>query len=343
MSKTSKMTMKQLLDAMLNEEKPLHPSYIYRLSDLTEEDLDVLQKSWPKVAAWRRKAIMEDVEEIGQNDYVLSFEEFARYGVQDNEPGVRELAVRSLWEYESRDLIPLYLELLASEDNYNVRAAAATALGKYIFLGEIEELPASTQRRIEDRLLDIVNGKENVLVRRRALESLGFSSREEIPALIENAYNAGSVDWLVSALFAMGQSANKDWTPWVISKLDSDNPEILLEAVRAAGELEISESVPRLIDLLEEDDYDLRMTAIWSLSQIGGEGVRARLEDLYDETDDEDEADFIDSALDNLDFTEDIALFDLLEVPEEDELDDAPGLLVLDEEDEEEANGDRKG
>jgi len=342
MSKTSKMTMKQLLDAMLNEERPLHPSYIYRLSDLTEEDLAVLQKSWSKVPAWRRKAIMEDVEEIGQNDYVLSFEDFARYGVQDSEPGVRELAVRSLWEYESRDLIPIYLELLESDDDYNVRAAAATALGKYIFLGEIEELPAQTQRRIEDRLLEVLNGADNVLVRRRALESLGFSSREEVPALIETAYGSGSVDWLVSALFAMGQSANKDWTPWVTSKLDSDNPEVLLEAARAAGELEISESVPRLMDLLELDDYDLRMTAIWSLSQIGGEGVRAKLEDLYEETDDDDEADFIDSALDNLDFTEDVALFDLLELPEDGKAHDALDLLDLDEDEEEEVDGDQK-
>ena len=340
MSKTSKMTMKQLLDAMLNEEKPLHPSYIYRLSDLSEDDLAALQTTWSKVPAWRRKAIMEDVEEIGQNDYVLSFEEFARHGIQDSEPGVRELAVRSLWEYESRDLIPIYLQLLESDDDYNVRAAAATALGKYIFLGEIEELPTHTQRRIEDRLLDVVNGDENVLVRRRALESLGFSGREEIPALIETAYNSGSVDWLVSALFAMGQSANKDWIPWVTSKLDSDNPEVLLEAARAAGELEIRESVPKLMELVDLDDYDLRTTAIWSLSQIGGEGVRARLEELYEDADDDDEADFIDSALDNLDFTEDIALFDLLELSEDGKPDEALDLLDLDEGKEEEADED---
>jgi len=138
----------------------------------------------------------------------------------------------------------------------------------------------------------------------------------------------------------MGQSANKDWTPWVTSKLDSDHPEVLLEAVRAAGELEITESVPKLMDLLELDDYDLRTTAIWSLSQIGGEGVRARLEELYEETDDDDEADFIDSALDNLDFTEDIALFDLLELSEDGKPDEALDLLDLDEGKEEEADED---
>jgi HEAT repeat protein len=73
------------------------------------------------------------------------------------------------------------------------------------------------------------------------------------------------------------------------------------------------------MDLLAVDDDDIRWAAIWSLSQIGGEGVRERLEELYDLTDDDEEADFIDSALENLDFTEDIPLFDLLEVEDEDE------------------------
>jgi HEAT repeat protein len=322
MNRTKKMSMKQLLDAMLDEETPLHPSYIYRLSDLTQEDLAVLMKAWPNVPAWRRQAILEDIEEIGQSDYVLSFEDFARYGVVDSEPKVRELSVRTLWEYESRDLVPIYLDLLESDPESEVRAVAATALGKYVFLGEIEEIPESTLHQIEDKLLEVTNSSDATLVRRRALESLGYSSREDVNPLIKAAYTSGSTEWLASALFAMGQSANKDWSPRVISKLVSDNPDILYEAVRAAGELEIKQAVPRLMELLEDEDVDLRMAAAWSLSQIGGEGVRDRLEELYDEAEDDDEADFIDSALDNLDFTEDVELFDLLEIGEEGETDD---------------------
>jgi HEAT repeat protein len=304
---------------MLDVEKPLDPRYIYRLSDISDDDLAALQHTWSSVPAWRRQAIMEDIEEIGVNDYVLSFEAFARLGLQDSEPRVRELAVRTLWEYELLDLVPTFIDMMESDEDVEVRAAAATALGQYVYLGEIEELPASKLHKIEEKLLQTTTGQNPILVRRRALESLGFSSRDELPALIEAAYFSDSNEWLASALFAMGRSANRIWNSSVISKLTSDVPDVLVEAVRAAGELEIREAVPRLMNLLAVEDADVRWAAIWSLSQIGGEGVRERLEELYDLTDDDEEADFIDSALENLDFTEDIPLFDLLEVEDEDE------------------------
>ena len=319
MSKSDKITIKQLQDAMLDVEKPLDPRYIYRLSDISDDDLAALQHTWSSVPAWRRQAIMEDIEEIGVNDYVLSFEAFARLGLQDSEPRVRELAVRTLWEYELPDLVSTFIDMMENDEDLEVRAAAATALGQYIYLGEIEELPDSKLHTIEEKLLQTTTGQNPTLVRRRALESLGFSSRDELPALIEAAYFSDSNEWLASALFAMGRSANRTWNSSVISKLTSDVPDVLVEAVRAAGELEIKGSVPRSMDLLATEDADVRWAAIWSLSQIGGEGVRERLEELYDLTDDDEEADFIDSAMENLDFTEDIPLFDLLEVEDEDE------------------------
>jgi HEAT repeat protein len=277
---------------------------------------------------------MEDVEEIGSNDYVLSFETLARFGLHDSEPRVRELAARTLWEYESPDLVPTFIDLMESDEDVEVRAVAATALGQYVYLGEIEELPASKLRNIEEKLLQATTGENPALVRRRALESLGFSSREELPALIEAAYYSNSNEWLASALLAMGRSANRAWNPSVVAKLDNDVPDVLAEAVRAAGELEIKEAVPRLMELLAVEDEDIRWAAIWSLSQIGGEGVRERLEELYDMTDDDEEADYIESALENLDFTEDVSIFDLLEVEDEDEDEEVDLYLDMPEDDE---------
>jgi len=332
MKAPKKISIKQLLDAMLDTDTPLHPSYLYRLSDLGAEDLAAIKKSWLNIPAWRRQAIMEDVVDIGQDDYVLSFEAFARQGLLDDEARVRELAVRALWEYESPRLIPDLLDILAADPDTDVRAVAATALGKYVFLGEIEEIPASTLHSIEDLLLQVTRSSQASLVRRRALESLGYSSRGEVPALIDEAYYSDNVDWLVSALFAMGVSANKEWNPLVLTQLQNDNPEVLHEAVRAAGELEIHESVARLMDLLSSEDSDVRLATVWSLSQIGGDGVREALENLYEDAEDDEEADFIESALENLDFTEDVAIFELLDV-EEDEKDFDDELIDLDDED----------
>jgi HEAT repeat protein len=313
---------RQVLDALLDEKEPFHPRYLYRFSDLEEPELHIIGETWPNVSVRRRRAIMEDIEELGETNLTLSFEEFSRFAISDSDARVRELAVRILGEYESDDLIQLFETLLVNDSDAGVRAVAATGLGKYVYLGEIEELPEKTLNQIVDRLLRVYSQPEAMLVRRRALESLGYSSRDEINPMIESAFYSGIEDWIVTALFAMGRTANSQWNPHVMEMLENDSTEIRYEAARAAGELELHDATDRLIELLDDSDTDIRMAAIWSLSQIGGEGVRDALEELYDETEDEEEADFIDQALENLLFTEDMEVFSLIEVPDEEDDED---------------------
>ena len=59
------------------------------------------------------------------------------------------------------------------------------------------------------------------------------------------------------------------------------------------------------------------MAAIWALSQVGGERVRTALEALLETTDDDEEANQIDNALENLDFTDEMRNLVLLEIPED--------------------------
>jgi HEAT repeat protein len=315
--KSTEMPFQQVLDALLDEKEAFHPRYLYRFSDLEESETRLMAEAWPKVSVQRRRAVMEDIEELGETNLTLSFEELSRFTVGDSDARVRELAVRVLSEYESDDLIQLFESLLLNDPDVEVRAVAATGLGKYVYLGEIEELPEKTLNQIVDRLIQIYSKNEATLIRRRALESLGYSSREEINPMIESAFYSGNEDWIITALFAMGRTANAKWNSHVMEMLENDSNEIRYEAARAAGELELHDATERLVELLNDSDSDIRMAAVWSLSQIGGEGVRDTLEELYDETEDEEEADFIDQALENLLFTEDMADFSLIEVPDE--------------------------
>jgi hypothetical protein len=61
-----------------------------------------------------------------------------------------------------------------------------------------------------------------------------------------------------------------------------------------------------------EDDGDLISAAIWSLSQIGGEDVQIYIESLIDSTEDEELIEFLEEALENLAFTEDLNRFELM-------------------------------
>jgi HEAT repeat protein len=330
MDNTTTITLKELLDTMLDENQAFLPQYLYRLSDLEREELRQFEQTWPDVPLSRRQAIMEDLRDLSEHDYVLSFEAVCQVTVEDEDPLVRLASIQILWDYESPDLIPLFLDLAESDLVMEVRSSAAAALGRYVYMGEVDEIPQSTQDMIEDRLLTLFQEDEHELVRRRALESLGYASREEVEPLIAEAYVSGDDLWIASALFAMGRSANPDWSPAVLERLEDTNPDIRFEATRAAGELEIKEAVPTLLDHLSDASDRVRLAACWSLSQTGGKGVRDALISMLDEATTDIETSFVEDALDNLTFTEGFNSFELFEF---DEYDLEPYIDDLDDED----------
>jgi HEAT repeat protein len=319
MSQPTKITLQQLFNALVDIDTPLHPRFLYRLSDMEKADLDQLQVVWPKVPVWRRQALLEDIERLSESDLLLSFEAFSRFTLRDEDPTVRALAVRTLWDYDEIDLIPVFIQMLQSDPSAEVRAAVASALARFVYIGELEEIPERTLRQVEDALIAVFHSKDELEVRRATLESLGYSSREEVDELIRSAYASDDKLWKASALLAMGRSANPEWQPQVMEMLDSHLPLLRAEAARAAGELEFKEAVPLLLELIDDPDNNTRQASIWSLSQLGGEGVQETLQRLYQETDDEHELELIEEAIDNLMFNEGLPLMPLFDFPKEDE------------------------
>lgn len=309
----SEIPFHKLVDALLDVETHFHPRFLYRLSDLEPLELDILEETWQRVPLWRRQELMRDLEHLGSVNDLLSFEVLGRYAVRDEDPQVRNLAVGILREFEGRDLVPIFLNLMESDSDVDVRASAAAALGRFVYLCEIDKLSDETQAEIENRLLQLIQSDEVLEVRRRALESMGYSGHPEVPGLINTAFSSGEKAWKASALLAMGRSVDERWEEPVMEMLDSKFPSLRAEAVRAAGELELNESAPRLLELLDDSDEAVRRASIWSLSQIGGEGVREALEDSLLEAEIEEEIKLLESALDNLSFTEDTRSFSLFD------------------------------
>jgi len=322
----------KVIDALLDESTPFSPKYLNRLSDLDPVDKSLLEDIWSKVSIRRRNALLEDMEEIHMADDLLCFEQVGRVALKDSDPGLRMRAIQILREYELVDLLPIFVEMSEHDPDVDVRAAAAAALATYIFMGEVEDISPKRLQLVEACLLRLISSKDAMIVRRRALEALGFSSRMELVGQIEKAYASTDMDWLVSALFTMGRSANSSWKPQVLSMLTHENPSVRAEAASAAGELEIKSAVPRLLKLLRDSDIDVRMASIWSLSQIGGAGVRSALESLLESTNDDEEANQIENALENLGFTDEMNDLSLLDIPEDG---DDPDDTLDDGEDEE--------
>jgi len=237
---------------------------------------------------------------------------------------VRILAMRLLVECEDVRLVPIYIDMLTQDSDVAVRVEAASMLGIFVQLGEFDDIPDDVHHQVEDVLLEVLNGEDEPSVRRRALEGLGFSSRLEVPVLIESAFNRQDPVWKASAIFAMGRSGDDErWEEHVLHMIVSENRRIRLAAVQASGELALDLARPLLLTLLEDEfDDAIAGAAIWSLSQIGGEDVRLYLQNLLDKVEeDDDQAALLEEALDNLSFTEDMAKFDLLAL-DADELDE---------------------
>jgi HEAT repeat protein len=321
----------QLLERLKNPDQPIPPADLYHLSDLGRPEIQALEAAWPEAPLERRRAIVEDLGEIGEANVEVQFEAVFRLALEDEDPEVRATAVANLWEVETPTLIAPFLELLQADPDAGVRAAAASALGRYVYLGEVEELPAKHARRVEAALLAVIRGGDELEVRRRALEALSFSSRPEVADLIAEAYGSPERLWRISAVFAMGRSADPRWTQAVLAELESGDPELRYEAARAAGELELQEAVPALKKLVDEGDIQVREAAIWSLGQAGGDEARAIVLDLLQAASDE-ERDFLEDALENLHFHDELLEFPLLDA--EDEALDADDLVLDDDEEE---------
>lgn len=329
MSKHAPASLAHSLRQWRDPDQPFPPAALHHFSRLEGGDLAQFEAAWPDASVERRRSVIADLSELAGVNFELNFDPVFRVALEDEDAEVRAAAVRALWEADEPDLAAPFIDLLQHDPAAEVRSAAASGLGKFVYLGEIDDVPTALLRRVEEALLLVARGDDEVEVRRHALEALGYSSRPEVPALIEAAHAADDDRWRMSALFAMGRSNDAErWGETVLAALDSREAEICSEAVRAAGELQLAESVSTLKDYLDSDDLALAQAAVWSLSQIGGPEARRLISERLEQAEDEDEQDFLEEALENLDFTDDVARFELMNLggelddDEDDELED---------------------
>jgi HEAT repeat protein len=309
---TNPIPFQSVVDALLETGKPFPKKYLTLFSDIDSASLSLLLGAWPRISLVRKQNLLDDLASLMDKDTIVSFEDFAHPLFTDPDAQVRAGAIRLLAECENTKLIPAYIKMLASDPEPVTRAEAAETLGLFTALGELEEIPEAVYHRVEDALL-AASRDADAQVRRKALESLGYSLRPEIAALIESAYNREDPDWIASALKAMGRSNDDRWSDEIIQMLLNEESFLRLAAVKAAGELGLSDARQPLLHLLdEEEDRPVFLAAIWALSQIGGEDVQTFIINLADQTEDEEELDFFEDALANLAFTEDLERLDLL-------------------------------
>ena len=312
---TPEPTFEDAVAQLRDEHSDLSKEMLAFFSDMTPAQLETLQADWDSISVDRQHDFMGGLKRELDLDTLLSFDLLARTLLKDKDPFVRSGAIRLLSEYERGDIIPDFVAIAQDDPAIEPRAEALTALGAFILLGELDEISTEDLRSVEDVLIEIVNSSEKTELRQRAIESLGYSSRPEAIKLVGEAWERDIPMWKASALFAMGRSFDSRWRDQVLRGLLHDNEIVRLAATKAAGELELGDARPVLLKMIEDEyDEDVFRVLIWSLSQIGGEDVREYMLSLLDQYDDDEEEAiaYMEEALANLDFTEDMQDFDFL-------------------------------
>jgi HEAT repeat protein len=309
-------TLEEVLQILPSVENGVIPAKVqYGLSGLEANTIIQLKPVWSKLTPEFRRRLLLELAETSEVNFELDYHELGLFGLQDEDGHVRSAAIELLWLDESLEFMSKLIDLSQWDEDFQVRAAAASALGRFILLGEYEEIPDREATKVQDAVINLLtNEQEELEVRRRALEAISNSSHEIVPGAILEAYEDPERMMRVSSIFAMGRSCDERWNDFVLKEMNSQDDDIRYEAARAAGELGLEEAVVALGTMATQDDREIQEAAVWSLGEIGGrEALRilSALASDVEETDDDDFLEAIEDAISNATLLGEMMDFDL--------------------------------
>jgi len=280
------LTFDEALQSLANEATLLSP-VLYSLSSPSSGEAQRFGRYSARIPVERRRKIVASLVENAEANFELDYNALFRQTMKDEDAEVRATSIEGLWEDEEVTLIAPLVHMLRYDAAPSVRAAAATSLGRFMLLAELEELEESYANLISSALLNAIRNADEILeVRCRAVESIAYWTHECVHDIIARAYQDRDESMRLSAVFAMGRSVDAVWGEATRKELNSTNPAMRYEAARACGELEVREAVPNLIHLAEGKDREVQSAAIVALGQIGGKQAQHALE-RYCRSDDE--------------------------------------------------------
>ena len=253
----------------------------YEISDLSPEELGLFASAWYPLSVERQRDIASTMVELAEDNPELDFTAIFKLCLKGDDEPLLKVAMDGLWEHDDRSVIPVLVDVLRSEKGYEVRSAAASALGRFPTLAQAGKLLARDAELIHDNLMQVLEDEEEPLeVRRRCMEAVAPFNTMEINQLITLAYESLHPDFRASAIFAMGRTGEVGWLPILLQELQNEEPIIRYETAHACGELGEEEAVPHLILLLEDDDSEVQLAGIGALGQIGGPLAKKVLQSL---------------------------------------------------------------
>lgn len=279
MSASSTADILSVLDGLVAGELPTESS-VAVLSDLDRDDAAQLAGRWPSIVPELRVGIIALAVDLATNDVQKDFQRLAYIALEDPVPGVREAGLYSLNDIGGRETAARIAAVLEKETNAGVVAAAASAAGPYVLQHELGQLDAATGDRLVAALRQ--HAEQDDLpeeARGPVVEALGAYQAPWVDELIRDAYSRDERTSQLSAIVAMGRSANEEWLEYLEEQLHTDDAELRQRVVEACGEIAAEDAVEMLAPLLDDDNIEVVSATLNALAEIGGEDAIRYLRD----------------------------------------------------------------
>ncbi|MGH2538346.1 MAG: HEAT repeat domain-containing protein [Candidatus Promineifilaceae bacterium] len=324
MTNPERQPFEQVLEA-LGQADEVSLALLYYLTDLSQEEKAQFSAYWPTVKVERRRVIVRHLADISEENFQVDFTDVFAQALGDPSPAVRAAGLDGLWDCDRVSLIGPVIELARSDPDQGVRQLAAATLGQFVLLDAWGQLPEAKVEPAISALIALLDDARTPLeVYRAALESLGPAGHPRVEGFIQRAYESDDPRLGVSALYAMGRSADPAWLPIILGEFESPSMEFRREAARAAGAIGDNEAIEPLVELImqKDEDEEVRLAAVGALGMIETEEGLEALQLLYDEPDLEAFQDAIEEAIDGGDFVKDGIAMSMSGWDDEDDWDD---------------------
>lgn len=275
----SETTVERLLYRLIGDAEDADTEQLLILSDLSRQNAHLVHHHWNSIPQDRRRSVIQALVDEAETNLDIHLERLLRITLEDSDPTVRALSIRGSWEEQGGDLVGRFIHMLQSDSDQDVRIEAAKALGNYVLAGELNEFDASLAMHAEEALLSTIHSLDEPLdLRCASLESVSYSGELGIRQMIEDAYYDSEEEMRLSALVAMGRSADVRWRGFVHAELQNPSPNMRAQAAIAAGELEAQAALHDLLRLVDDQEKTVRLATIFALGRIGGQDASDALE-----------------------------------------------------------------
>ncbi len=265
------MTLQQYVSELSDPDASIDHPGLLQLSSLSNAEVREVMSVWSGISTQRRCEILQWLTELADDNLKLDFTAVYRACLRDMDDDVRANAARGVSDCDDRTIIRPLIEILLKDKSADVRAEAATSLGKFAEFAQEGKVLRRDGEKIRTALLEVIGRSgESMESRRRAIEAVASFNSPQVEDIIREAYYDGDLKLKQSAVFAMGRSSDSRWLPIVIQDTRNEEPSIRFEAANACGYLGDAVTVPHLIAILEDDDAQVQLAAVKSLGLIGG-------------------------------------------------------------------------